>query len=81
MFIAFRVSLYLLLALLFCFTMGSWVDSIASRHGFVENWFWWGFFLGFLAMLMAHFEIDLNKIPNKIKARKYRRYRSYTGNY
>ena len=28
-------------------------DTIVSNRGYDENWFWWGFFFGLIAMLVA----------------------------
>ena len=28
-------------------------DTIVSSRGYDENWFWWGFFFGLIAMLVA----------------------------
>ncbi len=28
-------------------------NAIIRNKGYQENWFWWGFFFGFIAMLVA----------------------------
>lgn len=35
-------------------------DQIVQNKGYDENWFWWGFFFGFIALLVALSKPDIN---------------------
>ena len=37
---------------------GAAVDRVITGKGYEENWFWWGCFFGFLALLVALAKAD-----------------------
>lgn len=40
-------------AIVFSIAWGYAVQKIIENKGYYENWFWWGFFFGFIALLVA----------------------------
>lgn len=41
------------------------VNKIVENKGYRENWFWWGFFFGLLALLVALTKQDLPKVSGE----------------
>ena len=38
-------------------------NKIIENKGYKENWFWWGFFFSFLALIVALTKPDVNCTP------------------
>lgn len=45
--------IYLLGFCIGCTIWGVVVNKVIENKGYQENWFWWGFFFGFLALIVA----------------------------
>ncbi len=43
----------IILSLVPCIIFGFATDSVIRNKGYYENWFWWGFFFGILAFVVA----------------------------
>lgn len=43
------------------------VNKIVENKGYSENWFWWGFFFGFIALLVALTKPDLPRTTSAVK--------------
>ena len=53
---------YIILGLVCAFIWAKVVDGIIENKGYEEDWFWWGFFFGPIAFIIALTKPDLNKI-------------------
>lgn len=45
--------LFLLVAIIQGCIFGFATDKVVANKGYNENWFWWGFFFGFIALIVA----------------------------
>lgn len=45
--------IYLLVYCVYGTVWGVAVNKVIENKGYRENWFWWGFFFGFLALIVA----------------------------
>lgn len=58
------VILYLVL---FCIQGAVWgwaVNKVVENKGYQEDWFWWGFFFGFLALIVALTKPDSPRVSD-----------------
>ena len=46
-------------------------NSVISNKGYDSNWFWWGFFFGFIAFIVALTKPDVNYQKNQSQAYNY----------
>ena len=44
---------FLLIGLIWCIIWGIVVNKVIENKGYQENWFWWGFFFGIFALIVA----------------------------
>lgn len=47
------IVIYLLVYCVYGTVWGVVVNKVIENKGYRENWFWWGFFFGFLALIVA----------------------------
>ncbi len=47
------IMIYLLSYCIYGTIWGIVVNKVIENKGYQENWFWWGFFFGFLALIVA----------------------------
>lgn len=45
--------LYFIMAAFWCVTWGVVTNIVIHNKGYDDNWFWWGFFFGFIAVIVA----------------------------
>lgn len=45
--------LYILLSVVWGIIWGVAVKKVIENKGYYDNWFWWGFFFGFIALIVA----------------------------
>ncbi len=48
-----RVGLYLFIRIIWGIIWGFATHKVIENKGYYENWFWWGFFFGFIAFIVA----------------------------
>ena len=53
------IVLFLIQGVIFGFA----ADQIVQNKGYDESWFWWGFFFGFIALVVALSKPDINIMP------------------
>lgn len=58
------IILYLVIYGIYGSIWGWAVKKIIENKGYRENWFWWGFFFGFIALLVALTKPDLPRTTN-----------------
>lgn len=54
--------------IIYCIQGSIWgwaVNKIIENKGYRENWFWWGFFFGLLALLVALTKPDLSRVSGE----------------
>lgn len=51
---------FIIIAIIWGCVWGAATNAVIQNKGYDENWFWWGFFFGFIALLVA-----LTKPDNK----------------
>lgn len=44
---------YFLIGIVWCIVWGVVVNKVIENKGYQENWFWWGFFFGIFALIVA----------------------------
>lgn len=49
----YRVMLYIIIMIIYGIIWGVVCDKVVSNKGYNESWFWWGFFFGIFAFLVA----------------------------
>lgn len=54
----------LLLSLIWAVVWGLVTDKIIKNKGYENNWFWWGFFFGWIAFVLALTKPDINTQQN-----------------
>lgn len=54
------MGFYLLIGILWGVVWGLIVKSVIENKGYQENWFWWGFFFGIIALIVALTKPDVN---------------------
>ena len=47
------LAVYLIMWAIIGSIFGVATNAIIKNRGYSENWFWWGFFFGFIAMIVA----------------------------
>lgn len=47
------LAVYLIMWAIIGSVFGVATNAIIENRGYSENWFWWGFFFGFIAMIVA----------------------------
>lgn len=52
---------YFLIGLVWCIVWGVVVSEVIKNKGYQENWFWWGFFFGIFALIVA---LTKQNVPN-----------------
>lgn len=45
--------IYFIIAIIWGVVWGVAVNKVIENKGYSENWFWWGFFFGFIALIVA----------------------------
>ncbi len=55
------VFLYLILAVIWGVVWGIATYNVIENKGYSDNWFWWGFFFGFIALIVALTKPDANQ--------------------
>ena len=51
------------------------VNKVIKSKGYDENWFWWGFFLGWIALVIALIKPQNNNIENNTKFDEVKKYK------
>jgi len=52
---------YIVSALIWSIIWGVIVKKVIENKGYYENWFWWGFFFGWIALIVALTKPDNNR--------------------
>ena len=47
------IFVYIFIAVFWGCIWGFATQSVIQNRGYDENWFWWGFFFGFIALIVA----------------------------
>jgi len=47
------LAVYIIIWAIIGSVFGVATNAIVKNRGYSENWFWWGFFFGFIAMIVA----------------------------
>ncbi len=58
------IMIYLLGYCIYGTVWGVVVNKVIENKGYQENWFWWGFFFGFLALIVALTKQDMPRMTN-----------------
>ena len=51
--VGFVYMLYFAILIGICIMFGKFTQKVIYDKGYNENWFWWGFFFGWIALLVA----------------------------
>ncbi len=62
--------LYFIFGTLFCILWGVVTREILYNKGYSDNWFWWGFFFGIFALLVAFSKPQVDKSIAEKEARE-----------
>lgn len=52
-------------AIVWGFIWGLATDAVINNKGYDENWFWWGFFFGLIAFLVAVTKPEINSLDEQ----------------
>ena len=55
------IMVYLIVYCIQGFIWGWAVNKVVENKGYNENWFWWGFFFGMLALIVALTKPDMTR--------------------
>lgn len=48
-----QILLYVIFVVIWGIVWGTVTNKVIDNKGYSENWFWWGFFFGFFALIVA----------------------------